>query len=186
MSELLFRLKGAREGHVLKSSNRRTDSKVEKEQVIVGTKSSGETIIAEVFTKVHVLEAGSKLIRIPLTEVESLTMLDNFLQQQLAEALEAALSKRNQKEKKIETKVQSNYYQIKTVPHNKRKPEQQVTRLWYRIWPQHPWAASYRLELPEQDATCLENVKMSRITKAHLEMQADGEDVPFYLRFGEK
>ena len=85
---------------------------VEKEQVIVGTKSSGETIIAEVFTKVHVLEAGSKLIRIPLTEVESLTMLDNFLQQQLAEALEAALSKRNRKKKK-KSKQKSNQTTIR-------------------------------------------------------------------------
>lgn len=154
---------------------------VEKEQVIVGTKSSGETIIAEVFTKVHVLGAGSKLIRIPLTEVESLTMLDNFLQQQLAEALEAALSKRNRKKKK-KSKQKSNQttIRIKTVPHNEAEAGTTGDEIMVSyLAPAHPWAASYRLELPEQDAACLGKRQDEQDNESNNSenVYIDGEDV---------
>jgi len=153
---------------------------VEKEQVIVGTKSSGETIIAEVFTKVHVLEAGSKMIRIPLTEVDSLTMLDDFLQQQLAKALEAAISKRTRKMKKSERKSNQTTIRIKTVPHNEAEAGTTGDEIMVSyLAPAHPWAASYRLELPEQDAARLGKRQDEQDNESNNSdsVYIDGEDV---------
>jgi hypothetical protein len=160
---------------------------VEKKRVVLegANVNAGEkSPTAEVFTTLHLLEAGSKMTRINLADVESVVMLDEFLQEQLSQALIAAVRRRTRKAppsrdatSKATIRISTSSTVTSSAPPMAAGDGEGEVSVSY-LSPAHPWACSYRLELPkaEEDAEGLSDTTVDRAGSDDLSTSTDGAD----------
>jgi ubiquitin len=158
---------------------------VEKKRVLLEGANVNAGVVSptvEVFTTLHLLEAGSKMTRISLADVESVVMLDEFLQEQLTQALIAAVRRRTRKAPPPRDATSKATIRISCTspapPVTAGDGEGEVSVSY--LSPAHPWACSYRLELPPppEHAADLSDMAASRAEADDLSTSTDGaEDV---------